>query len=353
VTGCNEGYDDLTQSIAQVAIGEPVEIEIYPGGDPQLNDECGIWIDWDQSRDFSSDELITLTGSPGVGPYSGTIIPSAGAKNGSTGMRIMISRGALPEPCGNSFTGEAEDYSVNVISWAFINPLSGVIQPGDTSEMEFDFNSVGLPLNNYYVNVHFSSNDLENPELDVLTMLHVQVLSIFINPEQDSICAGCSTVLKTSVFGCSEAYSFEWTSDPPGFISNEKSPVVTPQVTTTYTVKVTDGNYTDQQNVLIKVYGSSSDIKEHPPVFDVSIYPNPFNEACVIKFNSEYQGEGLINIVEYTGAGILTIPVAIIKGPNEISIKTGNIDAGAYLLYLQGEDRSNKAVLISEKIFIY
>lgn len=242
-------------------------------------------------------------------------------------------------------------FSPNPVSWVTAAPLSGQIQPGDTSQIIFNFNSAGLPLDNYYIDLLISSNDPKNPELVVLTMLHVQILNILINPEQDSICQGCFTQLITSVFGCSEAYSFAWASDPTGFSSTEKSPVVSAQVNTTYTVTVTDGNYSGQKSVEIKVYGSSG-IKEDRLVSNVSVYPIPCNEACVIKFISEYHGEGLINIIELTGAIIKTTPVMINNGLNEFLIRTGSIDPGAYLLSLHADDRSKRSALLSAKIFI-
>lgn len=242
-------------------------------------------------------------------------------------------------------------FSTDTVSWVTAAPLNGQIQPGDTSQMEFNFNSAGLPIDNYYIDLLISSNDPENPELEVLTMLHVQILNILINPDQDSICAGCFTQLITSVFGCSEAYSFGWDSDPSGFSSDEKSPVVSPQVNTTYTVTVTDGNYSSQKSVEIKVYGSSG-ITEDGLVSNVSVYPNPCDEVCVIKFSSEYQGKGHINIIDIAGAIIQTVPVTIDNGLNEILIRTGNIDPGAYLLSIQADDKSKWSVQLSAKIFI-
>jgi hypothetical protein len=349
VTGCNNGYGDFTSLIALFVVGEPTAITVIPGGNSLPTDECGVWTDWNQDGEYTADELVILSGSPGTGPYTGTIIPPSGAKNGSTGMRIILSRGALAGPCVTSSVGEAEDFTANVISWAFVSPLSGTVEPGDTSEMQFDFNSAGLPVSNYYVNLHFTCNDPETPEIDVLTMLHVQTLNILINPEQDSICSGCSTLLKTSVFGCSEAYSFNWTSDPPGFSSTEKSPVVSPTVTTTYTVTVTDGNYSEQKSVLIKTFGSSSGIDDNSLFSGVSIYPNPCDEICTLKFISEYSGEGIIRINDLRGAVTQTVPVSIRKGLNEQVIRTAGIVPGAYLFSVLV---NNSIILVTGKIFI-
>jgi hypothetical protein len=197
-----------------------------------------------------------------------------------------------------------------------------------------------------------SSNDPKDTELVVLTMLHVQVLTILINPEQDSICLGCSTQLTTSVFGCSEAYTFSWASDPPGFSSAEKSPVVSPLITTIYSLTVTDGNFSDQKSVMIKVTPSNG-IKENSLVSDVSIFPNPCDEACLLKFRSEYSGQGFIKIHDLTGEESLTVGVTVINGLNELSLNTGIFHPGSYFISLWTKDKSRQSMLISKKIFIY
>ena len=243
-------------------------------------------------------------------------------------------------------------FSPETPGWVIAGPLSGQIQPGDTSQIEFDLNSAGLPLANYLSDFVISSNDPKDSELVVLTMLHVQVLTILINPEPDSICLGCSTQLKTSVFGCSEAYSFSWASEPPGFASVEQSPVVSPQVTTTYTVTVSDGNFSDQKSVVIKVTPSNG-IIENSLVSDVSVFPNPCSNACLLRFNSEWKGEGIIKIINIAGSLNLTIPVILNQGRNELPVNTESLSPGAYFLLLQIVEKSGKSILTSKKIFIY
>ena len=242
--------------------------------------------------------------------------------------------------------------SPDTLSWVSTSPLSGEIEPGDTSQIEFNFNSTGLPLNNYYADLVINSNDPENPELVVLTMLHVQILTILLNAEDDSICQGCSTQLTTIVFGCSEAYSFNWDSDPPGFSSTEKSPVMSPQVNTTYTVTVTDGNYSSQKSVEIKVYGSSG-LTENQTISEVSVYPNPGNDILNLKFISEYSGRGMIRITDLSGRMLLSENVLIYKGLNERSVRSGNIKPGVYLLSVQAENKAKQAVMVTRKIVVY
>ena len=244
-------------------------------------------------------------------------------------------------------------FSPETPGWVVLSgPLSGQIQPGDTSRIQFDFNSAGLPLANYLCDFVISSNDPKDTALVVITMLHVQVLNILINPEQDSICLGCSTQLITSVFGCSEAYSFSWASDPPGFASVEKSPVVSPLVTTNYTLTVADGNYSDQKSVVIKVTPSSG-IDESSLVSDVSVFPNPCSESCLLRFDSGWQGEGRLKIFNIAGSSDLTIPVTLTSGINELLVDTSTLKPGAYMLSLGKEDNSGHAMMILKKIFVY
>jgi hypothetical protein len=243
-------------------------------------------------------------------------------------------------------------FSPETPGWVTAGPLNGQIQPGDTSQIKFDLNSAGLPLANYLMDFVISCNDPDDSELVVLTMLHVQVLTILIDPEQDSICLGCSTQLTTHVYGCSEAYTFSWASDPPGFSSAEKSPVVDPLVTTTYTVTVTDGNFSDQKSVTIKVTPSNG-IKENSLVSDVSVFPNPCNESCVLKFISGYSGPGFICITDLTDNQIKTISVTLRNGMNEFQIITGNYNPGLYFLSVKSEQGSYLPAMFSAKLLIY
>jgi hypothetical protein len=122
------------------------------------------------------------------------------------------------------------------VSWVTTTPPSGQVEPGDTSLIEFDFNSSGLPLSNYFDTLHISSNDPENPEVNVITMLHVQDLTIIINPEEDRF-SGMFHELKPMFSDVQDLHHFHGL-EPVS--SSVEMTAVSPQVTTTYTVTVTD-----------------------------------------------------------------------------------------------------------------
>jgi len=81
-------------------------------------DQCRIWIDWNQNGDFGdSDELVYESGI-GSGPFSGNITVPNTAKIGDTRMRVRVwdtsDQLIAGAPCGNEKWGEVEDYTVTV-----------------------------------------------------------------------------------------------------------------------------------------------------------------------------------------------------------------------------------------------
>ena len=79
------------------------------------------------------------------------------------------------------------------------------------------------------------------------------MLSVFVSANPDIICLYEESQLQAHASGGSGNYTFSWTSVPPGFSSEEQNPVVSPEVTTTYTVEVNDGEQTVSSDVLVTV----------------------------------------------------------------------------------------------------
>lgn len=80
------------------------------------------------------------------------------------------------------------------------------------------------------------------------TRVSIQGGPLQANPiaNEPFICLHESTRIKALPGGGSNEYTYSWVSDPPGFTSTEAEPIVTPSVTTTYTVHINDGfNSTD------------------------------------------------------------------------------------------------------------
>jgi len=99
--------------------------------------------------------------------------------------------------------------------------------------------------------------------------------SAVANPNE--ICIGDNTQLYAIVSGGTGNFSFEWTSDPPGFSSDLSNPVVSPFVSTTYYLQVNDSLSIVQTNV------------------DVTVHPLPLGNAGndqVIPFGTNTQLNG-------------------------------------------------------------
>ncbi|MCF6341685.1 MAG: PKD domain-containing protein [Bacteroidales bacterium] len=101
-------------------------------------------------------------------------------------------------------------------------------------------------------------------------------LSVVASADPDEVCMNDTTQLNADASGGSGNYTFSWTSVPVGFVSDEQNPVAAPEVTTVYTVEVSDGadmTYDDVEVVVNELpqitLGDWPDIlcnQEEPPV---------------------------------------------------------------------------------------
>jgi gliding motility-associated-like protein len=68
-----------------------------------------------------------------------------------------------------------------------------------------------------------------------------------------TVCAGNPVQLRCNAGGGSGTYSYSWTSLPAGFTSTAENPVVSPAITTTYSVTVSDGFNNSTSSVSVTV----------------------------------------------------------------------------------------------------
>lgn len=116
-------YSDYTSQSTDMQIGTGYPFiatvnDSWPNGS-----KFGIWIDWNGDEDFddAGEEVYTYVG---VGNYSTTITPPAGAALGTTRMRVRMFWVETPTPCGVLNSGEVEDYSINVVSGGSQPPVA-------------------------------------------------------------------------------------------------------------------------------------------------------------------------------------------------------------------------------------
>ncbi len=113
-SGCLNYADYSTTQATNLPLNSVLPVTVT-NGNPYTPDQCGIWVDWNRNGSFSgAGEQITVSGQPGIGPYTAVIIPPAGQTPGICTMRVRITYTGSVDPCGDAQYGEVEDYAINV-----------------------------------------------------------------------------------------------------------------------------------------------------------------------------------------------------------------------------------------------
>lgn len=78
----------------------------------------------------------------------------------------------------------------------------------------------------------------------------------------------------------------------------------------------------------------------------VSISPNPFTNRIAVDIKSDISAEGKVEIFNLLGQSVVKTPLSILSGNNAVSIETGSLSAGAYVLKVTvgGKTRASKIV---------
>jgi hypothetical protein len=127
---------------------------------------------------------------------------------------------------------------------------SGQSRWGDYSSMTVDPNS---PSTFWYTQEYYATTSVNGWKTRIASFSLAGVLDIQATAAPPSICAGGSASLDVGVFNAPGACLFSWTSNPTGFTSAEKNPLVSPLIPTTYIVEVTSGSQMKSDSVRISI----------------------------------------------------------------------------------------------------
>ncbi len=99
-----------------------------------------------------------------------------------------------------------------------------------------------------------------------------EALSVEVYATPNPVCTGSFTQLQAVAMGGSNNYSYLWSSNPPGFSSNNPYPVAYPAVNTTYIVEVNDGYniVTDSIGVVVTAFPSVAGEPSGPDTVDLN-----------------------------------------------------------------------------------
>ena len=224
-SGC-DGYADYTAISTNMNPGESYLITIT-NGNPYSADQCGIWIDWNQDEDFDdAGETISVSGTPGNGPYTAAIIPPQTALSGNTTMRIRIMWWGTLDPCGTTTYGEVEDYTINITGWLSLNPLSGTIPANSSQNIDVTFDATGLNVGVYNADILVSSNDPDLPLITIPATLNVSLGNpvIYVDPtfiDFGDVQVGSSNTLQFIIQNTGTGVLSGTITTPQGFTVNE------------------------------------------------------------------------------------------------------------------------------------
>ena len=167
-TGGYADYSNLTNTIYP---GTSQTITIT-NGNPYSSDQCGVWVDWNGNGDFLDDVPITVSGSPGGGPYSAIISVPTGVQPGSYRLRTRIVYSETPTPCGNSSYGEAEDYTVIVSSGSAVpviqvapSSLTQTLFEGESATQTLTISNLGAATLDYSIDVNYLKRIVKRKKL--------------------------------------------------------------------------------------------------------------------------------------------------------------------------------------------
>lgn len=235
----SNSYGDYTNMVENVMGGQPLEV-VIENGNPYAADQVGVWVDWDQDGVFN-DEAVVVSGTPGMGPYTATIIAPSTAAPGLTRMRIRLTYTGEVAPCGTTTYGEVEDYSLYIVSWLSYSPSFGVVAPGETDTITLGFDARDLEIGDYYANIFINSNDPDNGEVVLPIHMRVTDLQVVSYADTTSVCFENPVQLTTEVSGGSGEYTFMWKNQAEEIISTEQNPIILPTMSDVFTAYASDG----------------------------------------------------------------------------------------------------------------
>ncbi len=367
----------------------------------------GVWIDYNRDGDFNdAQEFVYTSTKVDTITFTANITIPSFVKTGKVKMRVMGRSFVMTQTqsCITFGFGEVEDYDISLIGkqtylWstgATTKDITGLAtgtysvvvtnSKGCTRTASVTINGSNLVVNNTLTNINCNGQVNGSITLNMSTGLSpytylwsdlattstvnnlsagtysvtvtdannctatksfviTEPAALVANPSVTSvlICKGASTTLSATASGGSGSYSFTWN---PGFLIGQNV-VVSPTVTTIYSLTVTDGNgcssgiKRDTVNVTIC---TDVDVHQQGPGPRMTAIPNPNNGEFSLEL-SGVSGEALIEIYNLLGQSVFKEKVT----SSTVKIGLNGQGKGIYLcrlLSLEGLPLTSTRILI-------
>jgi hypothetical protein len=249
----SDNYSYYSDQSTLMVTGHSYEITVTIANPFDL-DKCGVWIDWDINGLFDENEFIELSGQTLSPIYTGIISPPPGTFTGQSRMRVRLQYSGELNPCGSTFFGEVEDYSVDLHGWLDVSPINDTISAGDTSNIIVTFNTQGLPEGDFNTYLRFTSNDVETGTLHIPVHIKTSYLKVSAISSDTLVCKGTKIDLLPSVLGSYDSLIFNWSSNPAGYSASVARPIAIVISPTWYIITVRDGDHVAKDSVFVDLF---------------------------------------------------------------------------------------------------
>ena len=138
-------------------------------------------------------------------------------------------------------------------SWLSIDPESGEVPIGDSIIITLALDATDLENGVYSTQAPLRTNDIESVLYFIDVNMAVTNLEVDAGVSSDEICIGFSAQLESLVSGGTGTYTYQWSSEPAGFYSEEPNPIIFPEVNTNYFLTVNDGIVSVESSVYVNV----------------------------------------------------------------------------------------------------
>ena len=229
---------------------------IAPGGSSQLNAAASggtgsYTYSWTSVPGGFTSTLQNPVVSPAVSTTYNVVVTSDN-QTASSSVTVAV---------GNELTASASANPQTIIQGE--NSQLNVLASGGTGSYSYAWSSAPSGFNSTLQNPVVSPGVTTTYSVEVtsggatvsasVTVTVIPLLNANASASPSSVVPGGSSQLAANASGGTGSYSYSWTSNPAGFTSAIADPVVSPSVTTSYTVLVTSGTQSKTSSVTVTV----------------------------------------------------------------------------------------------------